>query len=350
MDNKNVLNLQILNPIIYPEWDSLLLRSNNHSFFHSSVWAKVLATSYQFKPIYLTSIEKDRLVFLMPLMEVRSLLTGKRGVSLPFTDQCAPFVMNTEFLQAAINWAIDYGKKSGWRYIEWRDASYFDESTPPSEIFYAHDLSLEKTEAELFSSLRDNNRRNINRAVKDGVAVRIEQSLDAVKAFFCLNCMTRKRHGLPPQPFSFFQNIFTHIISKGNGLVVSARHDGKSIAASIFFHFGTSALYKFGASDLAYQKLRPNNLIMWETIKWYRNCAFRTLSLGRSDFGNLGLLQYKRTWGAKESVIKYHRFDYHKKQFVQNLSSVRDSYKKIFSRTPMAILRIVGWLFNRHFG
>jgi hypothetical protein len=340
--------MQIVNPIIYPEWDSLLLRSNNPSFFHTSVWAKVLETSYRFKPIYLTSIEKDQLVFLMPLMEVRSFLTGRRGVSLPFSDQCEPFIMNREYLQCAIDWAIDYGEKSRWKYIEWRDDSYSDERTPPSATFYAHELSLDMTEGELFSSFRDNNRRNINRAVNKGVSVSIEQSLDAVKAFFRLNCITRKRHGLSPQPYSFFKNIFAHAISQGNGIVVCARQDQKTIAASMFFHFGTNALYKYGASDLAYQNLRPNNLIMWEAIKWYKNHAVRTLSLGRTELDNLGLLQYKRTWGAKESIIKYHRFYYCKKSFVQPY--MRDSYKKIFSRTPMAILRIAGRLLSRHFG
>lgn len=344
------MNLEIIDPVDYPGWDELLLKGGDHSFFHTSAWARVLVESYGYKPIYFASFKDDRLSFLMPFMEVASPLTGKRGVSLPFTDQCAPFVMEREFLQGAINRAIDYGEKSGWRYIEWRDASYFDELTPPSKTFYTHDLSLEMTEAALFSSFRDNNRRNINRAVKDGVAVRIEQSLDAVKTFFRLNCITRKRHGLPPQPYSFFKNIFTHVISKGNGIVVCARHDGKTIAASVFFHFGTSALYKYGASDLAYQNLRPNNLIMWEAIKWYRNLAFSTLSLGRSELDNLGLLQYKRTWGAKESVLKYHRFDYRKKQFVHNLPGVSDVYKKIFSRTPVAILRIAGRLLNKHFG
>ena len=45
---------------------------------------------------------------------------------------------------------------------------------------------------------------NIKKALKEGVEVQLHNSFESVKSFFKLNCMTRKRHGLPPQPFKFF--------------------------------------------------------------------------------------------------------------------------------------------------
>jgi len=342
--------LQITDPTEDPNWDSLLLESGNHSFFHSASWARVLVESYKYKPLYFASIDRGRLMFLMPFMEIHSSLTGRRGVSLPFTDHCAPFTLKNDFLDNSVREVMNYGENAKWKYVEWRDASYFSEGVLPSETYYAHDLNLGLTEAELFASLRDNNRRNINKALKDGLSVEVEQSLGSVNSFYRLNCMTRKRHGLPPQPYAFFKNIFAHVISKGNGIVVSAHHSEKPIAASVFFHFGTSALYKYGASDMTYQNLRPNNLIMWEAIKWYRNRAFKTLSLGRTEIDNPGLLQYKRTWGAKETMIKYVRYDYKKRSYVHGRADMTDSYKKIFARMPVRILRIIGLLLNKHFG
>lgn len=328
----------------------MLLRSGDPSFFHSSMWAGVLAATYGYKPIYLTSFDGDRFAFLMPLMEVRSPLTGRRGISLPFTDRCVPFTTEAGLLRSGIDWAIDHGRRSGWRYVEWRDGAYFDENVPESESFYTHDLGLGMNEAGRFATLKDSTRRNITRAMESGVTVEIDRSLDAVKAFHRLNCITRKRHGLPPQPYAFFRNIQTHILAKDNGFVISARHGGEIIAAAVFFHFGASAIYKYGASDMAYSKWRPNNLVMWEAIRWYESRNYETLNMGRTEPDNSGLRRYKLGWGTRESVIKYFRYHLRKRAFVRSPAVVGIGRKRILSRTPLHVLRLIGRILNKHFG
>jgi len=61
---------------------------------------------------------------------------------------------------------------------------------------------------------------------------------------------------------------------------------------------------KYGASEKAYHHLRPNNLIMWEAIKWCAQNGFKTFSLGRTEPENEGLLQFKQGWGTTEKIIK----------------------------------------------
>jgi len=52
-----------------------------------------------------------------------------------------------------------------------------------------------------------------------GLTVTRETSREAMEEFFRLNCLTRKRHGLPPQPAVFFKKIYEHIISPKYGSV-----------------------------------------------------------------------------------------------------------------------------------
>jgi hypothetical protein len=344
------LNIRIINPVEYLDWDSLLLQSNNHSFFHTSAWAKVLQESYGFLPINFVMFEKDRFSMIIPMMEVHSPLIGKRGVSLPFTDQCSPYYLKMENLQDGVQSVIKFGENNKWRYIDWRDGGYFTERIPPWEVYYKHDIDLDKSESGLFSVLNDNNRRNIKKAIRENVTIKIDQKFDSMKSFCQLNCITRKRHGLPPQPFTFFKSVFTNIISPGDGAIISAFYKENMIASSVFFHFGKNVLFKFGASEMEHQNLRPNNLIMWEAIKWYRHRGFESINLGRTERHNQGLLQYKRTWGAKESLVKYYRYDVDKKTYRQKRQGSGDFYTKIFARTPKFLLRIFGRLFYRHAG
>ena len=59
----------------------------------------------------------------------------------------------------------------------------------------------------------------------------VSQSAEAMQEFYKLQCLTRKRHGLPPQPLHFFLNIHRHILSQNMGMIVLARHQGQPVAA-----------------------------------------------------------------------------------------------------------------------
>ena len=74
------MEVEIINPIEYPGWDDLLLTNDQSSFFHTSAWASVLVESYSYTPLYFTIIEAGKLSALIPLMEIKSFLTGKRGI------------------------------------------------------------------------------------------------------------------------------------------------------------------------------------------------------------------------------------------------------------------------------
>ena len=107
------MTFDIVNPLQLPDWDSLVLATGKASFFHSSAWAGVLCESYGYKPLYFCSFENGHLSFLMPFMEVNSLFTGKRGVSLPFTDFCDTITPNGEAFRAAVDEVKKYGKERG---------------------------------------------------------------------------------------------------------------------------------------------------------------------------------------------------------------------------------------------
>ena len=344
------MTLRLIDPKEDPAWDERLLRSGDHSFFHSAGWARVLEEAYGFKPVYFARLEDGRLHFLMPMMEVSGVLRGRRGVSLPFSDRCAPFAEDPESVLPAALEAIEHGKTRGWRSVEWRDDRYGPKGAPYWGTYLVHEIGLRKTEESLFRSLSPGNRRNVRKAVREGVTVRIEQSPEAMRSFYRLNCMTRRRHGLPPQPYVFFKSILEHVLSRDHGRIFAAYHSGRMIAASVFFDFGTEALFKYGASEPDRRRLRPNNLIMWEAMKWYNRKDFLNLSLGRTEPANPGLLRFKRTFGADERPLRYLRFDLVKGAYAAGRPRGRDPLRPFFSRIPSWVLRIIGRLFYRQFG
>jgi len=348
VENSVDLALVILNPVEDSAWDGLLLSHPGYTFFHTSAWAKVLVNTYHYQPLYFVRRKGKQLLSLLPLMEVSSWLTRTRGVSLPFTDYCEPLGSAGVQMDDVLRLVKDYMLPHHWAYVEIRGGTYPD--IPSSVSYYVHTVELDKDPEVVFSRFSNTTKRNIKKAIRTGAEARMYKSLEAVREFYALHCITRKRHGLPPQPFSFFQNIYEHIISKGLGFVVLTSYAHRNIAGAVYFGLGEKSVYKFGASDLRYQHLRPNNLTMWKAIKWYAENGCRCMSLGRTAIHNEGLRRFKNGWGAREQLLKYYRYDVRNNTFVTESPEVTSSYRWIFGAMPGSWSRAVGSLLYRHVG
>ena len=342
--------LKIINPLEYPGWDNLLLASRDYSFFHTSFWARVLHDSYTYRPCYLTRIQDGKLDILVPIMEVKSFLTGNRGVSLPFTDYCEPIIHDTNTWKDVLKYLQEYGKNAKWNYLELRGGEALFGHAPFSASYYRHILKLSADVDAIYAQVQKGRKSNITKAIREGVTITQSNTIDAVKTFYRLHCVTRKKHGTPPQPFSFFQRLYEHIISNDHGQVVLASYNGQTISGAVFLHFGNEVIYKFSASDSAYQHLRPNDLLMWKVIQWYCRNGYSRLDFGRSEPENEGLRYFKKGWGAEEYPILYRRYDLRKAAYVRDSPSSQGFHNKIFARLPVPILKIAGSLLYKHIG
>lgn len=282
-------------------------------------------------------------------MEIKSPFTSKRGVSLPFTDHCPPIIKDLNQFNEIFDQVIQYGKKVGWKYIDFKGGKEYLQDSIPTETLLTHNLDLISTEQNIFSAFRSNTKRNIKKAVKVDVQVKIQNSLKSVKEFYRLHCMTRKGHGIPPQPFYFFKKIYDHIISKRHGCVTLALYNNKVVAGAVYFHLKDTVIFKFGASDTSYQHLRPNNLVKWEAIKFYARNGYKNINFGRTDPDNKGLVQFKRGWGTREGTINYYQYDLTKDAFIKDSPKIKSSYA-LFQRMPLPLLKLTGHLLYRHIG
>lgn len=286
---------------------------------------------------------------LVPVMEVNSILTGRRGVSLPFSDDCEPVMCRKEHFDDMLGDIILYGTENRWKSVELRGGKGFLDGHRPAEMFYGHTLRLDPGAESLLGLFKSGTRRNIRKAIKEDVQVRISHSLDSVKQFCRLNAFTRRDHGLPPQPFFFFRNVHRHIISQRRGMIVLASSGRDTIAGAVFFHMGRRAVFKYGASLRSRQHMRPNNRVMWEAIRWYADNGFESISLGRTSPTHEGLLQFKRGWAAREEIVPYYRYDLARRSFVEGEQGI-GMFSSIFRKMPLPLLRGVGYLVYRHVG
>ena len=340
--------VNVVDPTSDPDWDRLVASHPGSSFFHSAAWAKVLCKTYGHKPISLLLSRNAEPVALVPLLEVSSSFTGRRGVCLPFTDFCDPLFFNGCDSAIVSRPLCELARNRNWKHFEIRGGSSSAPWATPSLKFYGHSLDLRSGPEALFAGFAGSVRRAIRKAQLCDLDVQISQSQEAILDFYRIHTRTRRRHGLPPQPISFFTNIYDLIIKPGLGFVVLASKGSRTVAAAVFFHMGKKAVYKFGASDERHQDLRGNNLVMWKAIEFLAQNGFEALHLGRTSLENEGLRRFKRGWGTVEETIEYFRFDTRANDWITARDNVSGFHNAVFARLPLLVNRLMGAMIYPH--
>ncbi len=345
----SVIEVRILNPLSGLDWDRLAISHVDSNFFHSAAWARVLCKTYRQTPFFLHFFDANKSLALLPLMEVASALTGRRGVSLPFSDFCQPLMFDGWRDELLIEKLLELGRERKWRYFELRGGSEtLPASTPAAMKYYGHRLNLTIGIDELFARFQSSVRRAIRKGEKTGLTVEVTNSRQGVIDFYRLHVRTRTRHGAPPQPLSFFLNIHEEIINADLGFVILAKSGTRLVAGAVFFHTGKAALYKFGASDERAQEFRGNNLVMWEGIKRLVRNGLKTLHLGRTSLDDDGLRRFKLSWGTEEEIIEYFRFALRPNVWVNSHQDAAEFPKQLFRRLPLPLSRLAGALIYPH--
>jgi lipid II:glycine glycyltransferase (peptidoglycan interpeptide bridge formation enzyme) len=181
------------------------------------------------------------------------------------------------------------------------------------------------------------------------LTIRVDDSESALRDFYNLHILTRRRHGVPPQPWAFFRSIQEEVLDRQLGFVVSVGSAHRCLAAAVYFSWGTSALYKFAASDHRSLHLRPNHLVMWEAIKLLIADGVSSLHLGRTAPDNEGLRRFKLSWGTTEETLPYLRFNPITGLFAPAQQTNSSAFQqRLFAKLPLALNVLAGNLIYPH--
>src|SRR6478736_10413193 len=111
------LSASLMNPLVDREWDDAISAHPDATIFHSTAWARVLVDTYGHRPCYAQMSLNGNLLALIPIMEVKSVLTKTRGVCLPFSDYCAPLLFSCFAGELLSQKLQQIGRERRWSYF-----------------------------------------------------------------------------------------------------------------------------------------------------------------------------------------------------------------------------------------
>jgi len=303
------VNLYRLDPLQDPRWPALVEHHPRASIFHTPGWLQALRQTYGYQPIVFSTCPPDQalrdgIVFC----DICSWLTGRRLVSLPFSDHCEPLIDADDVPQLSA--AFDVMRRDGrWRYIEMRPRTINLATGPAfgsSEDFCLHLLDLRPSDDQLFSGFhRTATQQMIRRAERECLVCEEGRGDHLVQTFHSLAAQTRQRQGLPPQPVAWFRNLAAAL---GDAMTIHiATAGGRPIAGIVTLRHRQTMTFKYGASNAAFHRLGAMQLLLWNAIRIARAAGCEAMDFGRSAPGHSGLRIFKDRWGAKRTDLVYWR-------------------------------------------
>ena len=341
--------VEIIDPCVSDEWVSFINTHPDAGVFHHPSWLRMLRDVYGYRMFAVCTKNGNKITAGIPFADVRSSILGKRWVSLPFSDHCQPLLPAADPECTKALMAFLKGKQGvETPKIEVRWNLGHSENLFYEEAFVTHLLDLEKDPTVVRSKFHKQSLlRSLVKAEKEGVVVHEGTTREDLLKFYNLQVMTRKRLGVPAQPRYFFEGVWKYIIEPGLGYILIAYKDGQAIGGGVYFKFGKTVYYKYGASDFEYRQYRPSHACMWEAIR--RSCVggYQVFDFGRSDKNNEGLRRFKKEWGSREMPLGYSTIA--NAQPKAGSSRFSDFVGVVIRNSPDFVCKLSGELLYKHF-
>ena len=344
---------KIIDPKSDKRWDKFVYKHPGASIYHHSSWGDVIEQTYGYDPFYLAleNAESGNIESIVPFFRIDSKLTGKRLISLPFSSYCNPLI-EKEQLDDVIRFALRCHLDIN--HLELRFISSGEEvGAGPCEQqskFVTNILEIKPDLDEMFRSFHNTSvRHRIKRAERNKLTIRMAENEQDLKAFYCLTTMTRKKHGLPPQPYRFFANMWKILMSKNLLIVPMVEYQGKVIAAAVILKFKETYHFEYSASHPRFLKSCPNHKLIWESIKIAHNDGAKYFDFGRSSQDHKSLIEFKERWAAERYPLTYCFFPKAKRVNTEG-GNGRKVLEFVNGHLPQRLLQLEGNFLYPHIG
>jgi len=297
------------------EWNDVVLKAEEGTFFHSYDWSKVLTDygtreeRYEPRHIFIRNHETSELVGILPL-----LFTAKhRLVSLPYGDYggpcISPNVNRAEVLEVIFNEVeriaqkeakIIFIKSPPQDYLQWLSLHGYIK-TPENYTF------ILPTQRETLDSLWEKFHRGpkqcVRRAKKKGIAVEEAFQQDLIKEYYGIYVENMKRLGASIRPISFFETLWNLLAERRLMKLFLATYQGEYIAGVIAFPWKNTLHLYANASLEEFRDSGSNYIVCYAAVEWaFRNKFDVDFGLSPLD-KNSGLYQFKERWGGASKLL-----------------------------------------------
>lgn len=327
------------------QWQSFVEAQANSSIFHHRNWLELLSQQYGFE-IQIPAIVNDgQILAAIPFLRTRNLWGAKKLISLPFTDYL-PVLNNNNSALAALCHHLQEEFRGRIENVVIR-ADQPLSGVPAESLNVRHELCTDRPMTEIESSYASAIKRNLRRSDSRQLEFQKRSDFAAMDIFYGLHVLTRRKQGVPVQPWQYFQRLHELLIKPGLGFIGVVERSGEPVAAVVLLGFNKRLVYKYAASDPSALEHRPNDCLVHNSIRIASEEGYHCFDFGISDKKQDGLCQFKRKWGATESDI-FHCYLLGEPDSSDGPSRARRIAAEVIRNCPTVVCRALGNAFYKY--
>jgi len=339
------------------EWNNFVENASRMSLYHVWEWGEALSSTYGYQRYYLSAMQEERILGVLPLIHVKSRLFGNRLISLPFCEYGGPLVVpelsdreKQQVTMVLLNAANKLARTLCVEYVGIRkpmteDAEELMEAYGYTSLrrYITFRVDLTRDPDELWANMHKSTRKSIRKALKNEVTAKEVEGEEQLKAFYMLYLSDVKRHGSPPHKYALFKKLYDSLQVSGKMRVLLAEYKGRFIGGRIVFCDSKTIFCWNSVSDIKYRNLNPSNLLLWEIIEWGLKNGYHTLELGRTRKGTT-VYDFKKGWSGEEIFLDEYVYfmDSKKVEFPDPAQRKYRYLAKVWSLIPISLAKTIG--------
>lgn len=272
------------------------------SFYHRFEWLAVNRDCFGHRSAFLAAVDDDRIVGILPIVQVRSRLFGNIACSMPFVNYGGPCADSLEIERELLDGAMRVGDEWNVDHLELRARHNLGEHVPLSDHKVSVTLTLNRDPDVLWKAFKTGHRQDVRKGYSNGFVAKFGTT-ELLDDFYRVLSESWRDLGTPVYAKSYFAKLVDTFGDRVRICVLY--HEGAPIAAAFDGHHGGIVEGMWLGTRAEYRNRHAGYVLYWELIKDACERGFDRFHLGRSTAGS-GAETFKRKWNAQSEQLYWH--------------------------------------------
>ena len=283
-------------------WDAFVNTAPGGSLYHLWAWSEINKAEFGHTTFLLAAVAGDRIVGVLPVVQLKSLVFGTLGCSMPFVNYGGPVVETPEAEAALLESAAALAKRQRMKYLEVRSLRRLAERYPALSHKVSMTLDLPSEAEVLWNGFKSSHRQQIRKSEKEGFVTK-HGGRELLDDFYAVMSESWRDLGTPFYRKRYFERLFDVVGDRFWVTVVYLDARPAAVQMAGLFNGTIEGLW-LGMRD-EFRDKYVGYTLYWELLKWGAEHGFRRFHLGRST-ADSGAEAFKKKWNAYATQLYWH--------------------------------------------
>lgn len=275
--------------------ESYLAEHPAASIWHRPTVSTFITKTYRHCARYLCALDDDRVVGVLPLVQLNSRLFGNFLVAMPYFNYGGVLADNREVALNLIAQADQWRQEINARHLELRFCQDNALGLPQKTDKVGFWLPLPDNIEELWDSFQPKVRAQIRRGEREMTELTIG-GLELLDEFYRVFSVNMRDLGTPVYGKVFFHNLLQAL--EGQAWLVVARIDGRAVGCAFLTGYKDRMEIPWASTLRRYNHTSINMSMYWKILSFAVQQGFDVFDFGRCSH-DAGTYRFKQQWGAQ---------------------------------------------------